>query len=101
MHNPHADGGPVESGLAGARSSRPMTTYSHPATEVLVVADCWNAEPGAEAVIMRAIETAAATIDADTGDAELAVMLTDDPGIRTLNQNWRSIDKPTNVLSFP
>jgi probable rRNA maturation factor len=39
--------------------------------------------------------------DADTGDAELAVMLTDDAGIRTLNRNWRSIDKPTNVLSFP
>jgi len=78
-----------------------MTTYSHPATEVLVVADCWTTEPEAEAVIMRAIETAAATIDADTGDAELAVMLTDDPGIRTLNQNWRGIDKPTNVLSFP
>ena len=23
------------------------------------------------------------------------------PGIRTLNSNWRGIDKPTNVLSFP
>ena len=28
-------------------------------------------------------------------------MLTDDAGIRTLNSNWRGIDKPTNVLSFP
>ena len=28
-------------------------------------------------------------------------MLTDDAGIRTLNRNWRGIDKPTNVLSFP
>ena len=28
-------------------------------------------------------------------------MLTDDEGIRTLNRNWRGIDKPTNVLSFP
>src|SRR6266851_3299219 len=35
------------------------------------------------------------------GEAELAVMLTDDAGIRTLNNNWRGIDKPTNVLSFP
>src|SRR6202040_3096754 len=39
--------------------------------------------------------------EADTGGAELAVMLTDDLGIRTLNSNWRGIDKPTNVLSFP
>ncbi len=31
----------------------------------------------------------------------LAIMLTDDTGIRTLNSNWRGIDKPTNVLSFP
>ena len=70
-------------------------------TEVLVVADCWQAEPGAEVVIHRAIEAAAEVADADAGEAELAVMLTDDRGIRTLNQNWRGIDKATNVLSFP
>lgn len=70
-------------------------------TEVLVTASCWQAEPGAEAAIHRAIEAAAGIADAETGDAELAVMLTDDSGIRTLNSNWRGIDKPTNVLSFP
>jgi probable rRNA maturation factor len=78
-----------------------MTLSAHPATEVLVVADCWQAEPDAETIVLRAIEAAAETVDAETGDAELAVMLTDDSGIRTLNANWRSIDKPTNVLSFP
>lgn len=78
-----------------------MTTHSLPATEVLVVADCWAAEADADAVIHRAIEAAAAMVDSDTSDAELAIMLTDDAGIRTLNQNWRGIDKPTNVLSFP
>ena len=72
-----------------------------PLTEVLVVADCWQTEPDAEAVIHRAINAAAEIADADVGDAELAVMLTDDAGIRTLNNNWRGIDKPTNVLSFP
>jgi probable rRNA maturation factor len=72
-----------------------------PMTEVLVVAGCWQDEPEAEAVIQRAIAAAAETVDADVGDAELAVMLTDDSGIRTLNSNWRGIDKPTNVLSFP
>ena len=72
-----------------------------PATEVLVTAECWQTEPDAEAVIHRAIEAAAEIADADVADAELAVMLTDDTGIRTLNNNWRSIDKPTNVLSFP
>jgi len=72
-----------------------------PATEVLVTAECWRTEPNAEAVIHRAIEAAADIADADVADAELAIMLTDDAGIRTLNNNWRSIDKPTNVLSFP
>ncbi|ERF84572.1 MAG: hypothetical protein C207_02325 [Bradyrhizobium sp. DFCI-1] len=72
-----------------------------PATEVLVTAECWQAEPNADAVIHRAIEAAAEIADADVAGAELAVMLTDDSGIRTLNANWRSIDKPTNVLSFP
>ena len=72
-----------------------------PLTEVLVVADCWRTEPDVEAVIHRAINAAAEIAGVDVGDAELAVMLTDDSGIRTLNNNWRGIDKPTNVLSFP
>jgi probable rRNA maturation factor len=83
------------------RNSGPMAQFALPITEVLVVADCWQTEPDAEAVIQRAIATAAETVDADIGEAELAVMLTDDAGIRTLNSNWRGIDKPTNVLSFP
>ncbi len=78
-----------------------MTPFALPITEVLVVADCWQTEPDAESVIHRAIGAAAEIANADHGEAELAVMLTDDAGIRTLNSNWRGIDKPTNVLSFP
>ena len=78
-----------------------MARLALPMTEVLIVADGWQAEPDAEAVIHRAVATAAGMVDADIGEAELAVMLTDDAGIRTLNNNWRGIDKPTNVLSFP
>ena len=83
------------------RNSGTMARFALPMTEVLVVADGWQSEPDAEAVIQRAITAAAEMVDADTGEAELAVMLTDDTGIRTLNLNWRGIDKPTNVLSFP
>src|ERR1700733_9498149 len=89
----------------------PMAPFALPLIEVLVVADGWRAEPDAEAVIHRAIAAAAESLHAgsgeaglggaNAGEAELAVMLTDDAGIRTLNRNWRSIDKPTNVLSFP
>lgn len=77
-----------------------MPHSAHPVTEVLVSADCWQNEPGARDVIQRAIATAAENADADVGGAELAVMLTDDSGIRALNRNFRGIDKPTNVLSF-
>lgn len=83
------------------RNSGPMPPLALPISEVLVVADCWQAEPDAEAVVHRAIAAAAESVDADVGDAELAIMLTDDAGIRTLNSNWRGLDKPTNVLSFP
>jgi probable rRNA maturation factor len=83
------------------QNSMPMTLSAAPISEVLVVAECWQTEPDAEAVIHRAIATAAESVAADVGEAELAVMLTDDAGIRTLNKNWRGIDKPTNVLSFP
>jgi probable rRNA maturation factor len=78
-----------------------MAPFVLPMTEVLVVADCWQSEPDSEAVIDRAIRTAAEMVDVGPGASELAVMLTDDDGIRTLNANWRGIDKPTNVLSFP
>src|ERR1700737_4981821 len=104
MPKPFAES--VPEAISGrTRNSGAMAQFALPITEVLVVAGCWQTEPDAEAVIHRAIATAAESVNAglkaDIGDAELAVMLTDDAGIRTLNNNWRGIDKPTNVLSFP
>ena len=78
-----------------------MPQRAYPITDVVVAADLWQSEPDAEAVIQRAIAAAAEAVDADVSETELAVMLTDDSGIRTLNCNWLGIDKPTNVLSFP
>jgi probable rRNA maturation factor len=69
--------------------------------DILVTAPCWQAEPGAEALVQRAIEAAARHASASAQGAEVAIVLTDDSGIRTLNRDWRGIDKPTNVLSFP
>ena len=37
----------------------------------------------------------------DLRDVELSILLTDDPGIRLLNRQWRRKDRPTDVLSFP
>ena len=36
-----------------------------------------------------------------TGVAELSIVLIDDAEQQQLNKEWRDIDKPTNVLSFP
>jgi probable rRNA maturation factor len=100
MHEPSRRERPA----SDVRSHETLYTMSIsilPMTEVLVVADCWRDEPEADAVIQRAIAAAAEAVDADVADTEIAVMLTDDAGIRTLNSNWRGIDEPTNVLSFP
>ena len=83
------------------RNSVAMVSSIFPITEVLIVAACWQNEASAETTIHRAIEAASEIVDADVGETELAIMLTDDAGIRVLNCNWRGIDKPTNVLSFP
>lgn len=78
-----------------------MPNPAHSITEVVIAAEAWQSEPDAEAVVQRAIAAAASASDADVENAELAVMLTDDAGIRALNKDFRGIDKPTNVLSFP
>jgi probable rRNA maturation factor len=100
MPKPFAASAPG-AGSGHHRNSATMALFALPITEVIVVADGWHSEPDAEAIIQRAVATAAETANAGLGEAELAVMLTDDSGIRTLNLNWRGIDKPTNVLSFP
>lgn len=58
----------------------------------------WDALPQAEATVRTAL-AAAAEFEPRAG--EMSVVLTDDDSIRALNREWRKIDKPTNVLSFP
>jgi probable rRNA maturation factor len=52
-----------------------------------------------KALARRAAAEAAAALS--TKPAELAIVLTDDSAIRLLNRDWRGVDAPTNVLSFP
>ncbi|MCK0198018.1 rRNA maturation RNase YbeY [Ancylobacter sp. 6x-1] len=70
--------------------------------DVLVEADLWSTFPPAEDLVVQAVIAACRTAAADLPDGtEIAVMLTDDEGIRALNRDWRGKDKATNVLSFP
>jgi probable rRNA maturation factor len=57
------------------------------------------APPETRDVIARAIRAAEAA--AGNLDGTLGVLVEDDAGIRELNRQWRGIDEPTNVLSFP
>jgi probable rRNA maturation factor len=68
--------------------------------DIDLVVDCelWSGFAAADATVRRAIEAAARA--AGTSGA-VAVMLTDDASIRAMNAQWRGVDKPTNVLSFP
>jgi probable rRNA maturation factor len=70
-----------------------------PAVEIQVQSPLWDAEPAAQATVREAIAAARAAVSAPAG--EVSVVLTDDAAIRALNRQWRGIDKPTNVLSFP
>ena len=72
---------------------------STPIVDVLAESPLWEKQPQAVPVVERAIAAAAEAIDAPLG--EVVVMLADDETVRSLNRDWRKIDKPTNVLSFP
>ena len=68
------------------------------AIDIQVASPLWQAQPRAEPIVRAAIAAAAAL---STADGEVSILLTDDKAIRALNRDWRGIDKPTNVLSFP
>jgi len=70
-----------------------------PKIDVLVESGLWKAAEDARPVVQRAVTEAAVALS--TPPAELAIVLTDDSAIRSLNRAWRGVDAATNVLSFP
>ncbi|MFQ5465593.1 MAG: rRNA maturation RNase YbeY [Thermodesulfobacteriota bacterium] len=54
---------------------------------------------GAGAVIKKMARVVLEELGLD--DSELSLLLTDNDGIRVLNREFRRIDRPTDVLSFP
>jgi probable rRNA maturation factor len=83
------------------QAARPQAAppQAAPSLEIIVDSPLWKAQRGFRSVLQRAIAEAAC-VAATTG-GELAIVLTDDSAIRTLNRDWRGKDQPTNVLSFP
>jgi probable rRNA maturation factor len=77
------------------------TTTQGLTVDVLTESPQWDAQPGAEATVRRAIAQAAAVEGTAHIAAEVSVLLCDDAVITALNARWRGRDEPTNVLSFP
>jgi probable rRNA maturation factor len=78
-----------------------QTTTQGLTVDVLAQSPQWDAQPGAEATVRRAIVRAAAVEGTADPAAEVSVLLCDDAVIAALNARWRGRDEPTNVLSFP
>ena len=72
---------------------------SPPHIDIQMQSALWNRQPLAEQTVREAIAAAASALS--TAGGEVSIVLTDDSTIRALNRDWRGIDKPTNVLSFP
>ena len=77
----------------------PERRTSPPHIDIQVQSPLWNAQPLAEQTIREAISAAAGALSTEGG--EVSILLTDNSEIARLNRDWRGIDKPTNVLSFP
>jgi len=74
----------------------------NPLLSTLVECDSWNQHEGFEALASEVIAWAlAATKIKLAKGAEVSLLLCDDARIRDINREWRGLDKPTNVLSFP
>jgi probable rRNA maturation factor len=73
-----------------------------PNVEIAELSPLWRVLPEFEGLTRRAIEVSleASGVQILNG-AEVSVQMAEDAQIRALNAQWRGVDKPTNVLSFP
>ncbi len=70
--------------------------------DIAIESEEWQSFEGFEGLAETALEAAARLGGRKIpAGAEVSILLCDDGFIRDLNQKWRGIDKPTNVLSFP
>lgn len=77
----------------------PERRTSPPQVDIQTQSPLWEAQPMAAQIVHDAIATAASELS--TAGGEVSIVLTDDSAIAKLNRDWRGIDRPTNVLSFP
>ena len=70
--------------------------------EIIDEAEGWSTLLERKAIIESAIFASMTECEVGlTSKLEITILLCNDEAIRELNRNFRNIDKPTNVLSFP
>jgi probable rRNA maturation factor len=70
--------------------------------EVSEISIAWRILPESDSLARRAIQASGAIAGVALAEgAEIGVQFADDSHMRALNRQWRNIDQPTNVLSFP
>jgi probable rRNA maturation factor len=85
------------------KAASPMKAASATAQiDIAVESPSWDVAGDLEPMISAAIQAGLSESGiAIMPGAEISIMLCDDALIRTVNKQWRGIDEPTNVLSFP
>jgi probable rRNA maturation factor len=71
-------------------------------SDISIECEHWSKLADLDALVERALQ--AACLEAGKtlfNGAEVSLLFCDDMRIQELNRDWRSLDKPTNVLSFP
>lgn len=69
---------------------------------LVVEAGDWPDEDKLETMIRRSCRACAEELEIELmPDAEISAVFVNDDRMKTLNNDWRNQDKPTNVLSFP
>ncbi len=68
--------------------------------DILINFSSWEKHPGLKELIKIAIKQTVSNVDIK-GYNEISILLTSDTQIEQLNRQYRSINQPTNVLSFP
>lgn len=85
---------------APAESGKPAPSLSVD-IDITVQAGEWGDKRRLRRLAEKAIGAALASGLQTAPGSEISLLFTDDAAIRRLNADWRGIDKPTNVLSFP
>lgn len=84
--------------------NRAPGTAAAPSLDIQInVSDArWNSVVDPEDLSRKAVDAALGFVSQIVDrDCELSILFCDDAEIQDINHRWRSIDKPTNVLSFP